>query len=105
MGPCKRKRGLHPPAPGAVRPAPCGLVLPAAPWASELVLLPGAEPLSSWCWLWLLRARLSEDPHPDTRTHALLLLLQISGLGQLLFLWQPFQAALSCHFRVQFLLL
>lgn len=45
------------------------------------------------------------QPHPDTRTHRLVFLLQISGLGQLLFLWQPFQPALSCHFRVQYLLL
>lgn len=45
------------------------------------------------------------QPHPDTRTRRLVFLLQISGLGQLLFLWQPFQPALSCHFRVQYLLL
>lgn len=40
-----------------------------------------------------------------THTHWLVFLLQISSLGQLPLLWQPFQPALSCHFRVQYLLL
>ena len=78
---------------------------PAALWACELVLLPGAAAselpvlaVASLCAT--VRGILTL-----TCTRRLLFLLELSGLGQLLFLWQPFQAALSCHFRVQYLLL
>lgn len=67
---------------------------PAALWACELLLLPGAEPSELPV---LAVASLCETVRGIltlTCTHRLLFLLEISGLGQLLFLWQPFQAAL-----------
>lgn len=44
------------------------------------------------------------DPGPDMHVW-LVFPSKISGLGQLPLLWQPLQPALSCHFRVQYLLL
>lgn len=44
------------------------------------------------------------DPSPDMHVW-LVFPSKISSLGQLPLLWQPFQPALSCHFKVQYPLL
>lgn len=90
---------------GSARSSPLAGDAPAP--SHPLILLPrvrGEKPFCGWafrataCPLGSVRAgrpgaRLSGSPALPRRA--------VRGLAQLPFLWQPFQATLSCHFRVQ----